>query len=553
MAFSLSSSKQNQSNPSTNCLCHKKGVQGGHLTDFSTQSWETFRNACEIRKDEISKTMEGKWNSGPYGGYHRACYKAYTSKGHLERVINKQGKDKDTTKAKGVGEAANKRLTRSYLQTTNHICCWICQKEKTDPKDRRRKEKLVNCETDSAGQNLLRTAIARCDQRLIVALTDKDPVALEVCYHKSCFRAYVNFKASQESKDSESEYDAAFKQLDSNVIQPNLFEKHQVLHMSELKEKYIEYLQLQGVHNILYRSEKLKERIKKAYPERISFWKPRRRSQSELVYCDDVPKGLIVESVVNVDENAHDVDFEVHDKDSNDDEKLLYHAAKSLRSSLLNHTTSMPWPPHASDIGPSSISLPQSVLNFLTWTLTSDDGQQQNLSVERIVQSFGQDLLYNVSKGRQKTPKHVALSLTVKNLTGSKELITMLNRFGHAISYDQVLQIETGLAEEQLKKDVNGVIIPKNIYPNVFSTFCWDNIDLTEETLSGQGTTHCTNGIVIQRQVAGCEPPPIDDCITRHTNKRTFQPITNQVTIYMLIRNIYPLSKTTSIIVYTGP
>lgn len=27
--------------------------------------------------------------------------------------------------------------------------------------------------------------------------------------------------------------------------------------------------------------------------------------------------------------------------------------------------------------------------------------------------------------------------------------------------------------------------------------------------MSGQGTTHCTNGIVIQRQVAGCEPPPI--------------------------------------------
>ena len=29
--------------------------------------------------------------------------------------------------------------------------------------------------------------------------------------------------------------------------------------------------------------------------------------------------------------------------------------------------------------------------------------------------------------------------------------------------------------------------------------FCWDNNDLTEETLSGRGTTDCTSGIVIER------------------------------------------------------
>jgi len=76
-------------------------------------------------------------------------------------------------------------------------------------------------------------------------------------------------------------------------------------------------------------------------------------------------------------------------------------------------------------------------------------------------------------------PKHVALPLTVKNLTGSKEVVTLLNRYGHGISYDQVLQIETTLAEEQLKS--NGVVVPKTIKPNVFSTFCWDNIDILEE------------------------------------------------------------------------
>ena len=35
---------------------------------------------------------------------------------------------------------------------------------------------------------------------------------------------------------------------------------------------------------------------------------------------------------------------------------------------------------------------------------------------------------------------------------------------------------------------------------------CWDNNDINEETLTGHGTTHCTNGILIQRSV----PPGVD-------------------------------------------
>ena len=123
----------------------------------------------------------------------------------------------------------------------------------------------------------------------------------------------------------------------------------------------------------------------------------------------------------------------------------------------------------------------------------------------------------------------MALSLTVKNLTGCKEVITLLNRYGQRISYNQVLQIETRLAEEQLETEVNGVILPRIIQPNVFSIFCWDNIDILEETLSGQGTTHCTNGIVVQSQVAECKPPPVVVRFKQGVRTRTFQAALNQV------------------------
>jgi len=216
---------------------------------------------------------------------------------------------------------------------------------------------------------------------------------------------------------------------------------------------------------------------------RISFWHPRYRSEAELVYCDDVPKGQVVESgLIN-----RSVEEEMHDREDVSYKNYIYHATKTLRAALLNQESNMPWPPCATDIKEENVLLPNAVYNLLAWILTDDSelGPEEEKdekvdvkehSTQRLVLSLGQDLLYNATKGRKKTAKHVALPLTVKNLTGCKEVITLLNRYGHGISYEQVLVVETKLAENQLEREEHGVILPKNVHPNVFSTFCWDNI-----------------------------------------------------------------------------
>ena len=44
---------------------------------------------------------------------------------------------------------------------------------------------------------------------------------------------------------------------------------------------------------------------------------------------------------------------------------------------------------------------------------------------------------------------------------------------------------------------------PNGFCPQVFSVAVWDNnIDLDEETVSGSGTTHHTNGILVQPSVS---------------------------------------------------
>lgn len=158
-----------------------------------------------------------------------------------------------------------------------------------------------------AGRTLLEAAKIRADQRLIVALSEQDPVAIELCYHRTCYnyRTYTNtkqievIKKNPEGKlESRDQYDDAFQLLKSEM-EPKLFARLEVFRMSDLRQRYVEILSLQGIQNPLDRSEKLKVRMQKAYPGRISFWHPRYRSEAEIVYCDEVSKGAIIECGLN--------------------------------------------------------------------------------------------------------------------------------------------------------------------------------------------------------------------------------------------------------------
>ena len=48
-----------------------------------------------------------------------------------------------------------------------------------------------------------------------------------------------------------------------------------------------------------------------------------------------------------------------------------------------------------------------------------------------------------------------------------------------------------------------------SFHPTSFVTLCWDNNDTLEETPSGMGTTHCTNGIAVQRRVQTAMAQPL--------------------------------------------
>lgn len=113
----------------------------------------------------------------------------------------------------------------------------------------------------------------------------------------------------------------------------------------------------------------------------------------------------------------------------------------------------------------------------------------------RLVSSIGQALIYHVNNGHKKTSKHVTFPFCIKRKTGSKAVIKWTSKFGHGISYDDILILETHLAIERSKEQDHRSFIPAFIQPSQFVTFVWDNNDINPESIKG---LHCTNGIIIQ-------------------------------------------------------
>ena len=62
--------------------------------------------------------------------------------------------------------------------------------------------------------------------------------------------------------------------------------------------------------------------------------------------------------------------------------------------------------------------------------------------------SIAQSMVYVVSSGIKKMPKHVAIGIALRNSLRAKEFITILNRHGDCISYDDCLAIDACWASE---------------------------------------------------------------------------------------------------------
>lgn len=114
--------------------------------------------------------------------------------------------------------------------------------------------------------------------------------------------------------------------------------------------------------------------------------------------------------------------------------------------------------------------------------------------------SIAQDIVYAVGKKRKLTPKHIGLGLALHQCTRSRKLVTLFHKAGHCVSYEQVMKIDTTLANLTLKSldKETGAVTPLNFkkFENANDDpvlhIAADNVDILTDTLDGKVTFHAT-------------------------------------------------------------
>lgn len=380
-------------------------------------------------------------------------------------------------------------------------------------------------------------------------IRNEDCVAIEVKYHNSCYRDFTRYltKPSKPEQPGQSSYGKAFE-IFAKLVHTQIIENKEIMRLKKLKDLFVKQIrETHGVDAHSYKTGYLKERLIKKFPQ-LCFITPQMRSQGDIVYVNDISMSSLIEEKTILHEETQTTTTSETDSSENstgmpsqtgvhaDPNPLLnmYMTAMDLRNTIKQEESSLLWPPTAETLTlqEAERTVPNILYNFLAWIV----GASEDLHPEKIVDisapvhrkllSISQDIISLASNGRTLTPKHLSLAMAVRHLSGSAHLIGLLNGLGHCVSNSVVLNHDTALAELEMNRGENS--LPSIIQPGIPTTLVWDNNDFGEETLSGHGTTHNTNGIVIQNNVCPTSIKPCSSNIAgisvKRTRKRTLEP-----------------------------
>ena len=164
--------------------------------------------------------------------------------------------------------------------------------------------------------------------------------------------------------------------------------------------------------------------------------------------------------------------------------------AFKLRQEIKN-TTSIKLPEHlkAEEISKGDVEVPDLVQNFFKFLIGGPDSRKWDLeSRKRRVKSISEDVVFSTTSGI-KTSKHLQLGLAIKSLTGSRDVVEILSRMGHCVSYSTVEELETELIFEAYKNSKETPFGMKTT-PEFNTGIAWDKLDHFVETKNVKDTLH---------------------------------------------------------------
>ena len=372
--------------------------------------------------------------------------------------------------------------------------CVLCKEDKSITcrmSGKRTKEKLSKCSIIEA-HNLLQAAKDNNNTELLLQIQGKDCVAIEVQYHHTCYKNFTRYLSKpltiQASTSVDTKYSEAYT-IFCNTVKTNIIDNKDIYRLTRLNQMFIK--QVKSTHNMdasTYKTGNLKTRLMKTFPQ-LCFLQPQMRSQGHLVYVNDISKEVLVEDRKLLHEVMYsttdtETDTDTETATSNDEERLpqpisheqknlptvkecneSYMTALNLRNTINDIKPSIPWPPFSEHLTVKAAEniIPPSLYNFIAWTVgASEEPSLDNrvtvpLDTHRKILAISQDIVYLQSKGRKQMPKHMSLAMTVRHLTGSAQLIGLLNGFGYSVSTSVALNHDTAIANQEMSRGDNAL------------------------------------------------------------------------------------------------
>ena len=432
--------------------------------------------------------------------YHRNCRSTFTLKKTLEKFKVKTEESKPT-------ERKSTRELHSSSSTVLQEICIFCGKTSKYVKGTKTREVLHQSRELRSDEKVRRAAMNKMNDK-ILAITSRELVAAEAHYHNSCYRNFTRGEKSEAATPSvENNEQQLYQQAVQNAynmlfqhVRNTLFSAPEVIKLTSLTEMLVNLMSMLGYidDEVLPQTKKqIRRRLESEFGESLHFVKT--AEGKVLIYPDNLTMESLAKENNELKNQLESVSHECEVK------AVLTKSASHIRSDIKN-MKKKPWPPQPDQLTADYMKLPDSLEIFLRVLLTGDVKQSvpsSNSREHRLVESLGQDFVYTVSGGSIIPAKHILLPWSVKSLTGNVELIQMLNRLGHGMSYSKLVELDTTLClQKQAMTAADDVILPSNVHPIIPTTLAFDNIDRLEETLSGGGTSHRVNGIIVQPQVS---------------------------------------------------
>ena len=442
--------------------------------------------ANHLHHEQVTRVPPG-YKTGLF--YHRECYQNFTKARSLLRKrepLKELCPKPNITHGEETGRPRRSHEIDSAGRFPDH--CWFCKGKKAKRIRTGKKDKLepvTVVKHPSVRTTLMKAAEKRNDQTLIRCISDVDLQQKGFKRHSSCYVEYTSICYDREATKKEDPNNKVRTAIMDTVI-------------GERKCMTIdEILDAKGEDQ---KNNETRRNIKR--------WLERNFKNEVLFLSADNKTSQIVVSQEVWDEVTSG-SRSLNNSVQSCDMSVLREAASILKKIILDYTKSaddLPWPPTIESLRDRLKSTPDSLTTFLRLLLSpSDTHHITTETVNRHADSFAQDLIFSLTKGTFLTLKHTCIGLGLHSMTGMKIPIVLLSRLGHSITYDSVMEIETGQAEAGHHFDLDKMALP--IQPKDASSIAplvlwFDNFDSFVDNNTGAGSIHNTPGVAFQEETS---------------------------------------------------